>query len=542
MSFYRCWLLLTSVLFLASCTTTQSLKKGENLSNRQLSERGIIHLKNGQYENARLFFSQALKQDPKNCQFHFLNALSYQLQGKTGNYRLLDVAASGYRSAIKFCPNDPWPYYYLGLIELQEKNFQRAEALFFQAMQHSKSQKSIAYLKAFIKSAQRAHDYTAINQIIAQIEKLDPKSPMLKELRKIRDTIPKQQPMTKRASRYSKASYSKASTIKHDEKQVLIDAVLIVSRETQARNRGVNLLNGLQLQYGNTVAVNNFTTSNFFKYANAASRAGYDIQSQATLPTLDYSTLVTHAISIPDITYNLNIFNDVNEHDKLLSRPTLLARDGKTSTYFSGNRLIVGVSGLNTGQIESIPIGLTMKVTPTFQKNGSIDLDIEFGKEQLISSTSPISASNINSVATTAKENTNTSVNIHFGETVILSAFSEGIASLEDNRTPGLGDLPLIRYLFSNKIDGKRNTSILVLLTPHKQIAFEGEVDNEQEIANVKDFYKKFPDAVSNFNKVLTHLSKSGIYDVFTTYHDDFYSDELVNEAVDYSSNNVDDY
>lgn len=544
MSFYRCLRVCVycCFFFMVACSTNRTMDEITNFSKKQLSQKGIVFLKNGNYSNARLYFSQALKRDPKDCQLHFLNALTYQLEGKSGNYRLLDIAASGLRSAIKFCPRDPWPYYYLGLIELQKKNFQKSEALFYQAMKHGSGQESVVFLKGFVKSAQKAGDYSSIDQLINQLEKLDSKSPLIKELKKIRSTIPNRQ-YPKYPTKSGKGSYpaSKASVSKVDKKQILIDAMLIVSRETQTRIRGVNLLNGLQLQYGNTVSVADFTTSSFAKYANPAVRAGFDLTS-VSLPSLEYSTLITHAISIPDITYNLNIFNDVNEHDKLLSRPTLLARDGKTSTYFTGNRLIVGVSGLNTGQIESIPIGLTMKVTPTFREDESIDLDIEFGKEQLLASTSGISASNINQVATTAKEDTNTSVNVHIGETVILSAFSEGLDTMEDNRTPGLADLPLIRYLFSGKTKGKRNTSILVLLTPHQQVTFESDENLQQKILNAKDFYEKFPHPVTNFNQILTHLAKSDIYEVFSSFQNDFYNTYLVNKAVDYTSKNIDDY
>ncbi len=550
MRFYRYWILVISFILLTSCASTKKIEDVTYVSTKKLSERGIVFLKNGQYAKARVLFSSALKQDPKDCQLHFLNALTYQLEGKTGNYRLLDLAASGHRSAIKFCPNDSWPYYYLGLIELQKKNFRQSEHLFYQAVKNSKGQGSIEFLQAFIKSAEKANDYTTVNQLIVQLKTIDPNSPLINKLKKIRKVIARHKGAQRASyhtsgskSSFSKSSYSKAAVVKDDRKQVFIDAVLILSQETLNRNRGVNLLNGLQLQYGNNIAVNNFSTSNFAKYANAATRAGFDISS-SSLPSLDYATLVTHAISIPDITYNLNIFNDVNEFDKILSRPTLLARDGKTSTYFVGNRIIVGVSGLNTGQIESVPIGLTMKVTPTFLKNGSMDLDIEVGKEVVISTSSQL-ASNLQSVATTSKQDTNTSVNLRFGETVILSALSEGTDTSEDNRTPGLADLPLVRYLFSNKTDGKRNTSILVLLTPHKATSFQHDDEEERNIQqseNTKDFYNKFVNPFTDLNNILTNLSKSDIYTVFTGFYDQFYSPEVLSRAVDYTHKNIDQF
>jgi len=538
MLFYQANMLLAVCLIISSCTTISKNNKASNyLSTKQLSQQGINYLQQGKYDTARVYFSKALKLDPKDCQLHFLNALTYQLDGKTGNYRLLDLAASGHRMSIKFCPNESWPHYYLGLIEFQKKNYRESETLFYQAMKLGQGKESIASLKGFVKSAQRNGDYRSIEQVIVQLEKLDSTSPLIKELRSISRKIPHNSYRDGKAprSKFSKSRYKK------DRKQAFIDVLLIVSREVQTRNRGVNLLNGLQLQYGGRTQTNDFSNPNFQKYSDGLKPTDFS-PSQVSLPGMEYSTFVTQAISIPDVKYNLNIFNNFNEHDKLLSRPTLLARDGKTSTFFSGNQLILGVSGLNTGSIQTVPVGLSMKVTPSFKKDGSIDLDLNFGEEIILGPRSQVGLTNLTTVALTAKSNTQTSVNLDFDETVIISALSEGLGANEEDRTPGLGDLPLIRYAFDNRRDTKRNTSYIVLLTPHKDISFKQHLDYDKGARNLEHFYNKFPQVVSNFDSLLSRLSKSDIYNIFATYHAEFYSKRVLNNAVKYSSAHIDEF
>ena len=100
----------------------------------------------------------------------------------------------------------------------------------------------------------------------------------------------------------------------------LVDVVIIRSEERRTTNKGVNLMNGLSL----------IMTGNLFDFQrNRTSTAG--------TPTTDTEQKNANLkISLPSggITYNLNIFNDNDDRNEVLARPTLVALDGQASDFF----------------------------------------------------------------------------------------------------------------------------------------------------------------------------------------------------------------
>ncbi len=531
------------VCFLVSCA---GLKKEpppqEPLSTKQLAEQGIKLMNTKQYGKARQKFSQALKNDPRECHLHFLNALSYQIEGKASNYRLLDIASVGYQSAIKFCPNEPWAYYYLGLISYQKKDYPVSEMNFAKAMKLGSGKARLPFFEAFIRSAEKTNDQKSIDAMLNQLEKIDPKSPLVKKLRA----------MTKRiaaSSQYSSTQHKNKAPEKdsslvivrnNDKKQVLLDAVFIVSREIDEELRGVNLLSGLQLQYGVDTATSRFGTSNWKHYADALD-AYPVLGSTGGNPALNYSSLVTHALNLPTINYNLNIFNNLSEHDQIISRPTLLARDGLPATYFSGKEVLIGVAGLNSGQVQIIPLGLRLNVTPQFQENGSLNLDVEIGREFLNDAVTNVGG--FGTAASALKERTHTNVNINFGETIILSSLSETLNVYSVDKTPGISDLPLFRLAFGRKALYRQNTSLLILITPRDPIAFESNKRiSDDEVADLYSYITKLIEPSTNFKIISQELSKLPLYTQDKLLGNPFYSSDNISLAMNSNLKQMDEY
>ena len=313
--------LLLLICALVSCA---GLKKNptpkEPLSTKKLAEQGIQYMTAKQYPKAREKFSLALKNDPRECHLHFLNALSYQMEGKASNYRLLDIASVGYQSAIKFCPDEPWAYYYLGLILYQKKDYALAEMNFAKAMKLGTGKARLPFFEAFIRSAEKTNDMQSVNAMLKQLEKIDPNSPLVKKLCAIAKRIakspqytPPTKPSQEKKKKYKKPKKDSPLVILRgqEKQQVLLDAVLIVSREIDEELRGVNLLSGLQLQYGVDTTTTRFGTSNWKHYADALNTFPI-LGSTGSNPALSYSSLITHALNLPTITYNLNIFNNLS--------------------------------------------------------------------------------------------------------------------------------------------------------------------------------------------------------------------------------------
>lgn len=531
-----------TVFFLISCSQKMN---NFNSTKRQTDKevaatKGIALMSKGQYSKAREYFSGILKNDPKECHVHFLNALSYQLEGKGSNYRMLDLASVGYQSAIKFCPKEPWPYYYLGLINYQKKQYEQAETNFALAMQLGKKKDSELFFNAFILSAKRNNDSRSIALLIEQLEKVDPGAPLIKSLKKILAKMPVQKKPVYTEDKLSEEGGAgrpvrsdPSPRFSSDNKQVFVDVVFILSREINEETRGVNLLNGLQLQYGNNTATSQFGTNTWKQYADALN-ANPVLGGSGGNPALAYSSLITQTIAIPTLTYNLNIFNSKAENDQVLSRPTLLARDGVLSNYFSGLQVLLGVAGLNAGQVQVIPLGLNLKIMPKFRKDGSINMDIDFSREVLTKSGT---VGSFETSATAIKETTHTTANIHFGETVILSALSETLNSFASDKTPGLGDTPLIRLGFSRRGLIKQNTSFLILITPHPYLSFRDKqksamLDERSQLRMLSEYVNRNINPTSNLTTIINHLKFLTVYTENKVIYHRFYDQKYIDRAV----------
>jgi pilus assembly protein CpaC len=105
-----------------------------------------------------------------------------------------------------------------------------------------------------------------------------------------------------------------------------------------------------------------------------------------------------------------------------------------------------------------VPYGVIIKVKPTLLGNEGIlsDVTVEI-------STAAWAMGQV----TTKEFKTTTSVMSRIGETVILSGFAQALGTTSSDKTPFLGDIPILNLLFANKSKSKPRKDAILLLTPH---------------------------------------------------------------------------
>lgn len=253
-----------------------------------------------------------------------------------------------------------------------------------------------------------------------------------------------------------------------DPRMLLVDVVLISTQELISTSKGVNLLNALTLQLGSVAG-------NLPAYSRAISSTALDSAAPAV------TTTITRAVTIPALSYSLNIANANNSVNEVLARPTLAAIQGLPSEFFSGTNLSAGVvSTSQQGGTTIVPLdkrfGIKLAVTPNFLPQGRVQLKVEAQRTSLnASSENPRVAYQIEIGETTANAN----VVMNMGDTLVLSGLSEKSSSSTRDGVPSLQDVPVIQYLFSNKRTNDIQRSVLILVTPRApvQIAESGEGD-----------------------------------------------------------------
>lgn len=235
--------------------------------------------------------------------------------------------------------------------------------------------------------------------------------------------------------------------------QISVDVAIILAQNTRRERTGFNLLDGLGLQYG---------------FSREASRT---ITRTDGAPTgNNYQRVLTATISVPQLNYNLNLFNRGGQYYSVVARPQLTAYRGEESEFFIGRSLKVAVGGINLGNLENIDIGTEMKVTPQEITAEGAKIRIEIGR----SFVTPDPAGSFAEALTTFRQKVAATAEVRFGETLVLSGLNEAVEDRSFSKTPVLGDLPLLGNAFSERNKIERRDSVIVLVTPSRPVSLSG--------------------------------------------------------------------
>jgi general secretion pathway protein D len=294
---------------------------------------------------------------------------------------------------------------------------------------------------------------------------------------------------------------------------VMLDVTIIATEEDNNDTFGVNLLDGLRIQFGNQLGTPAFSkqTSSTNDLVNPL----FDTQTKS----------LSRLIQVPAISYTLNIANAQDRRNEVLARPSLVALAGQTSTFFSGTE-VVGAA-VSTGQGGSVQVnkeaGVKLSLTPEFLPDGLIKLQVSAERTFL---TNPNSNVLFDFRLDTSKTLVDANVVMKFGETLVLSGLSERNTEVDNSGVPGLRDVPLVQYLFSQKTTRDFHKSVVILVTPRRpSYTNRDTVDIEKERATFSDFeraqsefedkYKLWFKPVPNFAQALATLEYSPIYREF---------------------------
>ena len=156
----------------------------------------------------------------------------------------------------------------------------------------------------------------------------------------------------------------------------------------------------------------------------------------------------------------------------ILSTPTLLTLDNEEAKIVIGQNVpfITGSFTNTTGAagtvnpfqtIERKDVGLTLRVKPQISENGTVKLSI-------FQEVSTVQASSINSPTglITNKRSIESNVLVEDGSIVVLGGLLQDEYAGNQEKVPGLGDVPLFGNLFKSETRSRKKTNLMVFLRP----------------------------------------------------------------------------
>jgi Flp pilus assembly secretin CpaC len=142
---------------------------------------------------------------------------------------------------------------------------------------------------------------------------------------------------------------------------------------------------------------------------------------------------------------------------KSIYQDHLTGVSGEEKSSKLGGTIYVPVAGNVGGSLVPIPYGVIIKVKATMQGKDRILTTVEVEVSTASTSGNQVS---------TLEFKTSASAISKVGETVVLSGFQQALGTTSVNKTPVLGDIPLLNLLFANKAKSKTHKEGVLLLTP----------------------------------------------------------------------------
>ncbi len=194
--------------------------------------------------------------------------------------------------------------------------------------------------------------------------------------------------------------------------------------------------------------------------------------SSLTLNNLANLNANSFAVTVSAATANL-LMSDSDT--KILQNPRIRSTDSQKATMKIGSRIPIATGSYQTGaataitsslvntQFQYIDVGVNIELTPTvhFDHDVTLKMKIEVSSE---SGTSTISGVTEPILAT---KSTDGVIRLKEGEATILAGILNKQDIVSASGIPGLGELPLLKYIFGSKSHEVIDNEIVFVLIPH---------------------------------------------------------------------------
>ncbi|MDO9451396.1 MAG: hypothetical protein Q7J29_00890 [Stagnimonas sp.] len=508
-------------------------------------------LQKSDWGSAQTALAASLRDDLPNGYLQFLYALTYDQQAKNGSSAQLDMAQVGYENAVRFTPQNYWARLMMGYLKLERGEFDAAQDHFAVAaldqpqrweafyglgvasyhrgdlpMLQLAANRSLA-LAAEQPDAQRLAAFSLAMQgddrarhladnAVQKVSTVSGNSEDSVFLRKRVDELligaqlrgqgqsqnlqipiapgPVGRPSAEFYTPDRKAAFTDNATGNPDDpNQMVVEVTIILNSQVDTKTRGVNLFDGLRLQYG---------------YANTFSQASNTNDTDGFISRVSESArAITSQISVPQINYNLNLFNDSKQYYGVIARPSLTAYVGRESEFFAGRTISVAVSGINLGELQPVDVGVKLKLAPEAISSEATRFRIEAARSFL----SREEIGRFQQSLTTFKQFVQATAELSFGQTLILSALSEQVSDSNNSQVPLAGDVPGLNLFFRNRSEIKRQESLLILVTPSLPTAIQLPQDPARRLSNVQElirYWSQVVDPGSDVGAIVERLAR----------------------------------
>ena len=251
--------------------------------------------------------------------------------------------------------------------------------------------------------------------------------------------------------------------------QVEIEARIVQTNKTYARALGV------QWGFGGRVdpSLGNTTNLAFPNNGSLTGRVG-GTQGPASGATTGQPTAVNLGVAGPNSgvglalgsvngAFNLDVALTALEssgNGRLLSTPRVTTQNNVAAEMTQGVQIPIQTVSNNTVTVSFKDAALTLKVTPQITSANTVIMLIS------VENATPDFSRQVNNIPPINTQRANTQVLVSDGQTTVIGGIYVSNSTLATDKTPGLGNVPLLKWLFKRERVDESNTELLIFITP----------------------------------------------------------------------------
>ncbi len=257
--------------------------------------------------------------------------------------------------------------------------------------------------------------------------------------------------------------------------EVVVDVAVLEVNRDKLRNIGIQLPQnfGVQLQSASQAAGTTTGTTTIDPTTGLPTTT--NTGAGLSLNDLAHLNATNFAVTVGAATANLLL---TDSDTRILQNPRIRASDNQKASLKIGSKIpvatgsfgggvggvgAVGVSPIVQTQFTYLDVGVNIDMTPTvhYDHDVTLKLKIEVSSENGISNIGGISEPII------SQKIIDQVIRLKEGEVNILAGILQKTDTVSVTGTPGLGEIPLIKYLFSSQQHEIATDEVVFMLTPH---------------------------------------------------------------------------
>lgn len=227
-----------------------------------------------------------------------------------------------------------------------------------------------------------------------------------------------------------------------------------------------NAMNQIGIQWGTVMdgpgagMAHDWSGNNQFRMT-PSTFGGLDATGQAAALPLTLSGTPAYFGLVTSITSKINLLMQTGNAWELAT-PQLAARSGGVADFLVGGEVPIPVTeGLGQTSVQYKPYGIKLHIEPVVSSDGNITTSIKAEISHIDPSVT------VQGYPGFLTRKASTEVNVHEGQTIVISGLVDSTGSRSIDAVPGLGQIPVLGNLFRSRNFQSKRSDLVIFVTPY---------------------------------------------------------------------------